>query len=261
MSGSWPWCAMRTFTGGASGLDEGTRRLAPLRFTAHRRVTRSFACPANGPEFFATLRRYVLRIANWNSAVIDQLIEQIYESSFLPDLWPGVLHELATIAGGRGGVIFVANANGILRWSGSERIREDLEVYVGEGWLAKDLRQPRMITSTHAGFLTDADLFSEEELASDSTIQNYYRARGARLDSDHGRASAHGGPRHPDGGAGVRQRSRGAQGDRCARPPASAPRPQRSDVGAPADGASAGRQRRTGPDRPSRAWCSTKMAR
>jgi DNA-binding CsgD family transcriptional regulator len=124
------------------------------------------------------MRRQVSRIADWNDAVIDQLIEQIYESSFLPDLWPRVLHELATIAGARGGVIFVANANGILRWSGSERIREDLEVYVGEGWLGKDLRQPRMITSTHAGFLTDADLFSEEELASDPTIQNYYRARG-----------------------------------------------------------------------------------
>jgi DNA-binding CsgD family transcriptional regulator len=107
-----------------------------------------------------------------------QLIDRIYESSFLPDLWPQVLSELAEIAGGRGGVLFVANADGILRWSGSERIREDLDAYVSEGWLSRDLRQARVIGSRHAGFLTDKDLFSETERANDPTIRDYYIARG-----------------------------------------------------------------------------------
>jgi len=108
-----------------------------------------------------------------------QLIDRIYESSFLPDLWPQVLSELAEIGGGRGAVLFIANeSSGILRWSGSERVREDLDIYVSEGWLSRDLRQPRVLSSRYAGFLTDKDLFSETELANDPTIADGYRARG-----------------------------------------------------------------------------------
>ena len=108
-----------------------------------------------------------------------QLVDRIYESSFLPELWPQVLGELADLAGGRGGVLFVANPEvGIFRWCGSARIREDLEAYVAGGWVHRDLRQERVSTSRHAGFLTDADLFSAEERANDPTIHDYYRARG-----------------------------------------------------------------------------------
>jgi DNA-binding CsgD family transcriptional regulator len=112
-------------------------------------------------------------------AMDPQLIDRIYESSFLPELWPQVLGELAEIAGGRGGVLFVANPElGIHHWSGSERIREDLDAYVSGGWIWKDLRPGRVVASQHAGFLTDEDLFSDAERATDPTIRDYYRARG-----------------------------------------------------------------------------------
>jgi DNA-binding CsgD family transcriptional regulator len=108
-----------------------------------------------------------------------QLIDRIYESSFLPELWPQVLGELSDLAGGRGGVLFVANTEiGIFRWAASARIREDLEAYVAGGWLGRDLRQGRLVASRHAGFLIDDDLFSPDELAHDPTIRDYYRARG-----------------------------------------------------------------------------------
>ena len=113
-----------------------------------------------------------------------QLIDEIYESSFLPERWPGVLGKLADIAGGRGGVLFVTNAEvtndrpGILRWTASEGVRGDLDAYVGEGWIARDLRVPRLAVSPHAGFMTDDLLFSEAELETDPTILGYYRARG-----------------------------------------------------------------------------------
>ena len=108
-----------------------------------------------------------------------QLIDRIYEGLFFPELWPQVLGELAELAGGRGGVLFVANEElGIFRWSGSDRIRDDLEDYVSGDWVRRDLRPGRLIASRHAGFLTNDDLFSEAEQASDRTIQDYYRARG-----------------------------------------------------------------------------------
>jgi DNA-binding CsgD family transcriptional regulator len=115
---------------------------------------------------------------------MDQLIDQIYESSFLPERWEQVLAGLADIAGGRGGVLFVTNAGtttaepGIFRWSASEGLREDLEAYVHEGWLGRDLRVGRLAASQHQGFLTDEDLFAEAERATDPTMLGYYRARG-----------------------------------------------------------------------------------
>jgi hypothetical protein len=41
----------------------------------------------------------------------SQLIDRIYECSFAPELWPGVLDELAQMAGARGGVFFAADLN------------------------------------------------------------------------------------------------------------------------------------------------------
>ncbi len=40
----------------------------------------------------------------------QQLVDLIYECSFLPELWPGVLDELTKIADARGGVLIATNA-------------------------------------------------------------------------------------------------------------------------------------------------------
>ena len=49
----------------------------------------------------------------------QQLIDRIYECSFLPELWPGVLDELARIAEAGGGTFFTVNSHtGIIRWTG-----------------------------------------------------------------------------------------------------------------------------------------------
>jgi hypothetical protein len=46
------------------------------------------------------------------------LIDRIYECSFLPELWPSVLADLAEIGDARGGVLAVMNAKaGIMRWA------------------------------------------------------------------------------------------------------------------------------------------------
>ncbi len=41
-------------------------------------------------------------------SVKTDLIDRIYESSFVPELWPGVLDELAQLTGSRGGLLFSA---------------------------------------------------------------------------------------------------------------------------------------------------------
>jgi hypothetical protein len=36
-----------------------------------------------------------------------ELVDRIYESSFVPELWPGVLDKLGRIADGTGGTLFI----------------------------------------------------------------------------------------------------------------------------------------------------------
>jgi hypothetical protein len=50
--------------------------------------------------------------------VKSDLIDRIYECSVLPDLWPGVLDELAELTDSRGGLLFSARASGAQRAGG-----------------------------------------------------------------------------------------------------------------------------------------------
>ncbi len=108
-----------------------------------------------------------------------QLIDRIYECSFAPELWPGVLDELAQIADARGGVFFTAKPDvGILRWTASTDIFEDATSYFSGPWFSHDQRRYRCFQAHHAGFLTESDVFTAEELDSDPTYRDFYRPHG-----------------------------------------------------------------------------------
>jgi hypothetical protein len=62
----------------------------------------------------------------------DDLIDRIYESSFVPELWPGILDALSDIAGARGGVLFAAHSK-VLNWTATANLAETFRAYVG--WL------------------------------------------------------------------------------------------------------------------------------
>jgi DNA-binding CsgD family transcriptional regulator len=102
----------------------------------------------------------------------EQLIDRIYECSFAPDLWPGVLDALARAADARGGYLVVAN-NDVPRWTASEMLRGNMERLVSGDWLKRGHRLPRLIGARHAGFLTEPDLYTEAELAADPFYRDF----------------------------------------------------------------------------------------
>ena len=107
------------------------------------------------------------------------LIERIYECSFSPELWPSVLADLAVVAGARGGILFMANAKaGILNWTASDAIRDDVATFVEDGWIFRGSRLARAAREGSAGFVGDHDLFTEDELASDPAYRDFLRPRG-----------------------------------------------------------------------------------
>ncbi len=107
------------------------------------------------------------------------LIDRIYECSFFPDLWPGVLTEIAQMGRASGGVLFAANPSAdILRWTSSETVRPEMTDYVADGWLMKGGRLGRTLAAQHAGFLTELDIFTDDELAEDPLYRDFLRPKG-----------------------------------------------------------------------------------
>jgi DNA-binding CsgD family transcriptional regulator len=96
----------------------------------------------------------------------QQLIDRIYECSFAPELWPGVLDDLAKIAGARGGVLFAANTK-VVNWTASAILREGMERFAKSDLLTRGQRGARLCDACHAGFLTEHDLWTDEELGAD----------------------------------------------------------------------------------------------
>jgi DNA-binding CsgD family transcriptional regulator len=107
----------------------------------------------------------------------QQFIDRIYECSFAPELWPGVLDELSQIADARGGHL-TAFSTKILNWTSSESLRAGLERYYASDLVTRGQRIPRIIGARHAGFLREHDFFTDEELHADPLHQDFLRPAG-----------------------------------------------------------------------------------
>jgi DNA-binding CsgD family transcriptional regulator len=107
----------------------------------------------------------------------EGLIDEIYEASVIPELWPKVLDTISQVSGAAGGTFFTANPY-TARWTASEAIWSLMREFVEDGWMLKNLRAPRAIKLNHAGFVTDFDLLTPEELETDPLYVDFLRKRG-----------------------------------------------------------------------------------
>ena len=105
------------------------------------------------------------------------LIDRIYESSVVPELWPVVLEELGQIAAGTGGSLFITKADRQY-WTASLDNRETAETFVNGRWFSRGQVAARLFGSRHAGFLTDFDLFSPQELGLEPLWRDLLRPLG-----------------------------------------------------------------------------------
>jgi DNA-binding CsgD family transcriptional regulator len=108
----------------------------------------------------------------------QQLIDRIYESSFVPELWPDVLDELGRIAEATGGSLFITKAE-VQYWTASHGSRERAEKLVNEGWFWRGQFAARAFAARHAGFLTELDIFTPDELDLEPVYRDYWRPQGA----------------------------------------------------------------------------------
>jgi DNA-binding CsgD family transcriptional regulator len=98
----------------------------------------------------------------------EKLIDEIYECSFAPELWPNVLDRLAEVSDAVGGTFFVASSTKVESWTASEPLRAGIELFAMSGLATRGQRVARLLATQHPGFVLEGDLYdSEEEMAAD----------------------------------------------------------------------------------------------
>ena len=105
-----------------------------------------------------------------------ELIDRIYEASFIPEHWPGVLSELATIADAEGGLLFSARDR-VLSWTTTDNMAEVFSAYVNDGWFARCGRRVCMFNHAHSAFLIENDYWTEDELQANPIYNDFFRPR------------------------------------------------------------------------------------
>lgn len=121
----------------------------------------------------------------------DELLDTIYEAAFTPHLWPDLLHSASVTVGATGAVLFATNPSA-LTWRASQDLAQGMQTFVDEGWLQRNTRTARLAERATAGFLTDHDIFSVEEMSAQPIYTEFLWPRALR----HGAASIIAGPDH-----------------------------------------------------------------
>jgi DNA-binding CsgD family transcriptional regulator len=103
----------------------------------------------------------------------QQLLDRIYECSFVPEQWPGVLQELATMIEAQGGSLFVLNRD-VTHWTASLGQKERMERVVASGALWQGTFAARLFALRHAGFMIETDGFTLEELSREPLYRDVF---------------------------------------------------------------------------------------
>lgn len=106
----------------------------------------------------------------------NDLIDRIYECSVVPDTWPGVLNDVAALAGSTGGLLF--SARKALHWTASESVADAFDAYVNDGWFGKCSRRVCLMSQDMPAFFVEHDFWSEAELDADPVYRDFFRPRG-----------------------------------------------------------------------------------
>jgi DNA-binding CsgD family transcriptional regulator len=109
--------------------------------------------------------------------VKTDLIDRIYECSFVPELWPGVLDELAELAGSRGGLLFSARDR-VLKWTASASLNEIFRSYVEDGWFPHCPRRICLFGQSMPAFFVEHDFWTPEQLESKAIYRDFFRPHG-----------------------------------------------------------------------------------
>jgi DNA-binding CsgD family transcriptional regulator/PAS domain-containing protein len=107
----------------------------------------------------------------------SELIDRIYECSFVPELWPQVLRDTSKMSESAGASLFITNPE-VTAWTASKNTRDIAEQFVADGWYWRGRLMSAIHSSRHPGFLREVDLFSPGELDEEPIFRDSWRKMG-----------------------------------------------------------------------------------
>jgi DNA-binding CsgD family transcriptional regulator len=111
---------------------------------------------------------------------LEAVVDAAYEAAVVPELWSGVLDGLARLSGARGGLLLTTNIDHDFRWLESACMSGCAEAFSQEGWGARNPRGARLAPMRYPGFVTDAMLFTEQEMDEDPFYSDFLARFGLR---------------------------------------------------------------------------------
>jgi DNA-binding CsgD family transcriptional regulator len=109
---------------------------------------------------------------------VNEIVDRIYEASFIPDLWIDILDRLAALAQCDGGILIAADSQQNIRALSSECLTPMLSAFINEGWMRQNIRASRLRPMNYSGFIVDLDIVTPEEAETDPLYVNCLRKYG-----------------------------------------------------------------------------------
>lgn len=106
-----------------------------------------------------------------------ELIDRIYECSFVSELWPEVLDELAHLADASGGLLFAVRDK-VLNWTSSSTLNGVFQTYVSDGWFSRCTRRVCLFSQNQPTFLVEHDFWTPDQLDANPIYRDFFRPRG-----------------------------------------------------------------------------------
>lgn len=115
-----------------------------------------------------------------SGAGIEHVIDSIYEAGVLPERWPQTLTLISRLVSARGGMLLSTSPKDF-RYLCSEEIAPVAADFIANGWPAQNTRISRYVErERHAGFLTDLDLHTQQEIDTLPMFRDFLTPRGCQ---------------------------------------------------------------------------------
>ncbi len=106
-----------------------------------------------------------------------ELIDRIYEASFVPEQWPGVLDDLARLVNASGGLLFAVRDK-VLNWTASSNLNGVFQSYVNDGWFARCDRRVCLFSRNAPTFLVEHDFWTTPQIDANPIYRDFFRPHG-----------------------------------------------------------------------------------
>lgn len=106
----------------------------------------------------------------------SEFINRVYEASFMPENWPGILSDLAEMTESKGGLLLSTREKS-LNWTASESVYGAFDDYLKGGWFRRCGRRVCILEQAHSEFLREHDYWTEEELENNDIYQEFFYPR------------------------------------------------------------------------------------